>query len=80
MIRNCLVQGNDESIEQIIQDMVQIKRAMGHMSMFTNALAGVRGDAQNQNKNLYDLAREMGLLQTRLQEVVEDRLRAALLC
>ena len=35
----------------------------------TDALAGVRGDAQKQNKNLYDLARQMVLLQTRLQEV-----------
>ena len=29
----------------------------------------VRGDAQNQHKNLYELARQMALLQTRLQEI-----------
>ena len=65
-----LVQGNDASIEQIIQEIIQIKRAMGHMSqVLTDAFAGVRGDAQNQNKNLHDLASQMVLLQTRLQEV-----------
>ena len=65
-----LVQGNDASIEQIIQEILQIKRAMGHMSqVLTDAFAGVRGDAQNQNKNLHDLASQMVLLQTRIQEV-----------
>ena len=65
-----LVQGNDASIEQIIQEIIQIKRAMGHMSqVLTDAFAGVRGDAQNQNKNLHDLASQMVLLQTGLQEV-----------
>ena len=65
-----LVQGNDASIEQIIQEIIQIKQAMGHMSqVLTDAFAGVRGDAQNQNENLYELARQMALLQTRLQEI-----------
>ena len=65
-----LVQGNDASIEQVIQEILQIKRAMGHMSqVLTEAFAGVRGDAQNQNKNLHDLASQMVLLQTRLQEI-----------
>ena len=55
-----LVQGNDASIEQIIQEILQIKRAMGHMShVLTDAFAGVRGDAQNQNKNLHDLTSQM---------------------
>ena len=63
------VQGNDASIEQIIQEIIQIKRTMGHMSqVLTEAFAGVRGDAQNQNKNLHDLASQMILSQTRLQE------------
>ena len=62
-----LVQGNDASIEQIIQEIIQIKRTTGHMSqVLTDAFAGVRGDAQNQNKNLHDLASQMVLLQTRL--------------
>ena len=65
-----LVQGNDASIEQIIQKIMQIKRTMGHMSqVLTDAFAGVRGDAQNRNKNLHDLASQMVLLQTGLQEV-----------
>ena len=65
-----LVQGNDASIEQIIQEIIQIKRTMGHMSqVLTEAFAGVRGDGQNQNKNLHDLAGQMVLLQTRLQEI-----------
>ena len=43
---------------------------MGHMSqVLTDASAGVRGDSKNQNKNLHDLASQMVLLQTRLQEV-----------
>ena len=60
-----LVQGNDASIEQIIQEIIQIKRAMGHMSqVLTDAFAGVRGDAQNkQHKKLYELARQMARLQ-----------------
>ena len=37
--------------------------------VLTDAFAGVRGDAQNQNKKLHDLASQMVLLQTRLQEV-----------
>ena len=70
-----LVQGN-ASIEQIIQETIQIKRAMGHMSqVLTDAFAGVRGDAQNQNKNLHDLASQMVLLQTRLQEVFQQKSR-----
>ena len=65
-----LVQGNDASIEQIIKEIIQIKQTMGHMSqVLTDAFAGVRGDAQNQNKNLHDLASQMVLLQTRLQEI-----------
>ena len=65
-----LVQGNDASIEQIIQEIIQIKRTMGHMSqVLTEAFAGVRGDAQNQNKHLHDLASQMVLSQTRLQEI-----------
>ena len=65
-----LVQGNDASIEQIIQEIMQIKRAMGQMSQaLTKAFSGVRGDAHNQNKNLHGLASQMVLLQTRLQEI-----------
>ena len=65
-----LVQGNDASTEQIIQEIIQINRTIGHMSkVLTEAFAGVRGDAQNQNKNLHDLASQMVLSQTRLQEI-----------
>ena len=43
---------------------------MGQMSQaLTDAFSGVRGDAQNQNKNLHGLASQMVLLQTRLQEI-----------
>ena len=43
---------------------------MGQMSQaLTEAFSGVRGDAQNQNKNLHGLASQMVLLQTRLQEI-----------
>ena len=46
-----LVQGNDASIEQIIQEIIQINSTIAHMSkVLTEAFAGVRGDAQNQNK------------------------------
>ena len=73
-----LVQGNDASIEQIIQEIIQIKRTMGHMSqVLTEAFAGVRGDAQNQNKNLHDLASQMVLSQTRLQEISAEITRAS---
>ena len=42
---------------------MQIKRAMGQMSQaLTDAFSGVRGDAQNQNKNLHGLASQMVLL------------------
>ena len=73
-----LVQGNDASIEQIIQEIVQIKRTMGHMSqVLTEAFAGVRGDAQNQNKNLHDLASQMVLSQTGLQEISAEVTRVS---
>ena len=73
-----LVQGNDASIEQIIQEIMQIKRAMGQMSQaLTEAFAGVRGDAQNQNKNLHDLASQMVLSQTRLQEIAAEITRVS---
>ena len=73
-----LVQGNDASIEQIIQEIIQIKRTMGHMSqVLTEAFAGVRGDAQNQNKNLHDLASQMVLSQTRLQEISAEITRVS---
>ena len=50
-----LVQINDASIEEIIEEIVQMKQTMGHMSQaLTEAFAGVRGDAQNQNGNLQD--------------------------
>ena len=57
---------HDASIEQTIQENVQIKRTMGNMSQ---VLTGVRSDAQNQNKNLHDLASQMVSSQTRLQEI-----------
>ena len=64
-----LVQGNDASIEEIIKEIIQIEQTMGHMSQaLTEAFAGVRGDAQNQNRDLQALARQVALLQTRLQE------------
>ena len=73
-----LVQGNDASIEQIIQEILQIKQTMGHMSrVLTEAFAGVRGDAQNQNKNLHDLASQMVLSQTRLQEISTEITRVS---
>ena len=73
-----LVQGNDASIEKIIQEIIQIKRTMGHMSqVLTEAFAGVRGDAQNQNKNLHDLASQMVLSQTRLQEISAEITRVS---
>ena len=73
-----LLQGNDASIEQIIQEIMQIKRAMGQMSQsLTAAFAGVRGDAQNQNKNLHDLASQMVLSQTRLQEIAAEITRVS---
>ena len=51
-LRN-LVQGNDASTEEIVQEIIQIKQTMGHMSqVLTEAFAGVRGDAQNQNREL----------------------------
>ena len=60
--------GNDASIEQIVKEILQIKQAMGHMSqVLTDAFAGVRDDAQKQNRDLQGLARQMALLQTRLQ-------------
>ena len=65
-----LIQGNDASIEEIIKEIVQIKETMGHMAqVLTGAFVGVRGDAQNQNRDLQPLTRQMALLQTRLQEV-----------
>ena len=65
-----LVQGNDASIEEIIKEIVQMKQTMGHVSQaLTEAFAGIRGDAQNQNRALQALARQMALLQIRLQEV-----------
>ena len=43
-----------------MQEIFQIKRTMGHMSqVLTYAFAGVRGDAQNQKKNLHNLASQM---------------------
>ena len=73
-----LVQGNDASIEQIIQEIIQINRTIGHMSkVLTEAFAGVRGDAQNQNKNLHDLASQMVLSQTRLQEISAEITRVS---
>ena len=73
-----LVQGNDASIEQIIQEIIHIKQTMGHMSqVLTEAFAGVRGDAQNQNKNLHDLASQMVLSQTRLQEISTEITRVS---
>ena len=39
-----LVQGNDASIEQIIQEIMQINRTIRHMSkVLTETFAGVRG-------------------------------------
>ena len=68
-LRN-LVQGNDASIEDIVQEIIQIQQNMGHMSqVLAEAFAGVRGDAQNQNRDLQSLGRQMALCQTRLQEV-----------
>ena len=65
-------------IEQIIQEIIQIKRTMGDMSqVLTEAFAGVRGDAQNQNKNLHDLASQMVLSQTRLQEISAEITRVS---
>ena len=73
-----LVQGNDASIEQIIQEIIQIQQTMGHMSqVLTEAFAGVRGDVQNQNKNLHDLASQMVLSQTRLQEISAEITRVS---
>ena len=42
------IQKHDASIEEIVKEILQIKRTIGHMSqVLTDAFAGVRGDAQN---------------------------------
>ena len=45
--------------------------------VLTEAFAGVRGDAQNQNRELQSLGGQMVLLQTRLQEVFTEISRAS---
>ena len=72
------VQGNDASIEQIIQEIIQSNRTIGPMSkVLTEAFAGVRGDAQNQNKNLHHFASQMVLSPTRLQEISAEITRVS---
>ena len=58
-----LVQGNDASIEQIIQEIIQIKRTMGHMSqVLTEAFAGVRGGRPKSEQESARFGQSNGLI------------------